>query len=727
MTVKLPKTWSYLQRWFLFGIVIGVVSGLGAEAFNLLLRFVTEVFLVGVLNYTPPAAGGEGLTVFPNLSDLRWWLLPLVVGLGGLVSGIIVYSYAPEAEGHGTDSMIDSFHRKGGMIRSRVPIVKMVASAITIGTGGSAGREGPIAQIGAGFGSWLASRLRLGDHERRMMVLCGAAAGIGAIFKAPLGASLFITEVLYKKDMEVEVLFPAFISSVVSYSIYASINGFEPIFGAIAYEFSLPQELALFVILGLICALGAIVYVNVFYGLRDRFFRRLPLPNLVKPAIGGVMVGILAMQLPETLEMGYGWVQLALYGQLSIGLMLIIAVTKMVSTSLTISSGGSGGVFAPSLVIGGLLGGAVGTAFNAIAPGFVSAPSAFILVGMAAFFAAAAKVPISAMIMVAEMTRNYNFLIPAMFACGISYIASGRWTLYENQVETRTDSPAHLGEYNIDLLEEIRVKDIMTTRPMTVAPSTKIEEVNRLMARTLHLSYPVVDGGVLVGMVTYKELLRIPKEDGQRINVGEIMMGIGAVVHPEDTAAEALRVLHNTGQEQLPVVDPGHPGILVGILTHNDIIHGHEASKLGTGRRKIANVLERVHVEEVMRRDLTFIDAGDPLKKMLDTMLTHRYKGYPVLDEGRLVGVVTVDQMMKAICENREEATARDIMSTNYPTASPDEPVSSAMRKMYLSKVGRLPVVYGDKPEKIVGIITKTDIIRAWELEEPIDLSKETH
>jgi CIC family chloride channel protein len=484
--MRLPESLSYLQRWGLYGLIIGVVSGLGATIFYLLLNGISRIFLVSILGYSPPPAGGEGSAVVPDLSSIKWWLVPFVLALGGLISGLIVYSFAPEAEGHGTDSVIDSFHRQGGRIRKRVPMIKTIASSLTIGTGGSAGREGPIAQIGAGFGSWLASTLKLTDHDRRYMVVCGAAAGIGSIFKAPLGASLFSIEVLYKRDFEADALIPAFISSVTSYSIFASIFGFSPIFGTFQYEFTHPIELVFFIILGLVCALGAISYVNVFNFTRG-LFKKLAIPNHFKPALGGLMLGSIAIVLPQTMEMGYGWIQLAMYGQLTLIFMAVMIFAKMIATSLTIGSGGSGGVFAPSLVIGGMIGGAFGLVSNAVSPGIVTQPAAYVLIGMAAFFSGAAKVPLAAMIMVAEMTGNYNFLIPAMFACSFSYVASGNCTIYGKQVERRVDSPAHLGDFSIDLLDEIKVKDIMTRRVITVKSTAKISKVTDVMYNYLHL------------------------------------------------------------------------------------------------------------------------------------------------------------------------------------------------------------------------------------------------
>lgn len=440
---RIPSHLTYLQRWLFYGVLIGIVAGLGAAIFFFLLQNATALFLSYLGGYTPPSPSGEGASVEPDWSAVRWWILPMIPAFGALLSGFLVYTWAPEAEGHGTDAVIESFHRAGGYIRKRVPIIKTIASVITIGSGGSAGREGPIAQIGAGFGSWLASALKLSEHDRRIMVVSGMAAGVGSIFKAPLGGALFAIEVLYMQDFEVEALIPSLISSAVGYSVFSSIYGFAPIFQTSQYAFTNPLSLLLYAMLGLLLAPAAIGYIKVLYGLRDKVFRKLGVPNHVKPAIGGLILGLSALFVPQTLGMGYGWIQLAIYGKIPLTTLLLIGVFKIIATSLTISSGGSGGVFAPSLVIGGMLGGVIGMVFNILFPTVAPAPGAFIVVGMAAFFAGAAHVPIASMIMVAEMTGNYELLIPAMIACAISHLSVWRWTIYEKQVPTRTDSPAH--------------------------------------------------------------------------------------------------------------------------------------------------------------------------------------------------------------------------------------------------------------------------------------------
>ena len=405
------KTHS-LGRSVLLSVLVGVVAGFGALGFNFILNSAGDLFMVRAVGYQMPQPGGEGVTKIPAEASRRW-LLFVVPAFGGLLSGLLVFSLAPEAEGHGTDAMVDAFHQKRGVIRKRVPIIKTFASALTIGSGGSAGREGPIAQVGAAFGSALATWLKASDRERRTLLLAGAGAGIGAVFRAPLGGALFAMEVLYRDiEFETAALVPCFVAAIVSYSIYCGVSGsWGAIFSVPNVTFNHPLELPLYVVLGAVCALMGMLYVKVFYGMRDHVFRKLRLPNHLKPALGGLVVGAIGFFLPQVLGMGYGWVQLAMNQQLPLKIIVAVAFIKILTTSLTISSGGSGGVFAPSMVIGGMVGAAVGTVLHAWLPQIVTQPAAFALVGMAGFFAGVAKAPVSSLIMVSEMTTGYGLLL----------------------------------------------------------------------------------------------------------------------------------------------------------------------------------------------------------------------------------------------------------------------------------------------------------------------------
>ena len=287
-----------------------MVGGGGAISVDLVFRFCQWGFLEKMGGFLPPASGMEG---GPGYGPGNTWLLLVPLVLGGIASGILVFGFAPEAEGHGTDAVIKSFHHLLGKIRRRVPVVKAVASAITIGSGGSGGREGPIAQIGAGFGSYLADALKLRPQDRRVMMIAGVAGGIGSIFRAPLGAAFFAAEVLYSEpEFEYKALMPGLISAITGYSIYSSYAGWGYLFNVPHIDFHQPEQLLLYALLGLVCVVVGLIYPTLFYGIRDHFFHRLPVPPMARPAIGAALLGLLAVVFPESLGMGYGYIQQAI-------------------------------------------------------------------------------------------------------------------------------------------------------------------------------------------------------------------------------------------------------------------------------------------------------------------------------------------------------------------------------------------------------------------------------
>jgi CIC family chloride channel protein len=449
-SLKIPRLRDLInskQRFLLVDTVfLGVIGALSAQLFNFLLKICQTVLLKGIAGYQAPGLPNEGGSLQQIIGVHGLWLIPLVTTLGGLLSGFIVYTWAPEAEGHGTDAAVKSFHQAGGFIRARVPGLKMIASAITIGSGGAAGREGPTALISAGIGSIYATLTHRTDASRRLLVLIGMAAGLSAIFRSPIGTAFFAIEVLYGgMEFEAGALLYTMIGSVVAYAVNGLFVGFQPLFivpPTLSPGFA---DYIWYILLGIVSGLIATLLPVVFYGLRDAF-RAIHIPDLFKPAIGGLGVGLLGLFLPQILGGGYGWIQEAINGQLVIGLLLLLALGKILALSLTISSGGSGGVFGPSLFIGGALGGFLAGVFHQPA-----AP--FVVVGMAAVFGGAARVPIATLLMVTEMTGDYSLLVPAALAVMLSYMVESALSkpfkyksLYEAQVLGRADSPVHRTE-----------------------------------------------------------------------------------------------------------------------------------------------------------------------------------------------------------------------------------------------------------------------------------------
>ena len=446
--IKNPFPWQE-YRLLLLAAVVGVVGGLSAQIFTWLVNLGERLLIVGIAGYVAPEPGVPD--PFPILGPWGLWLIPVVTTLGGLISGLLVYSLAPEAEGHGTDAAVEAFHFKGGRIRPIVPAVKAVASAVTIGSGGAAGREGPAAQISVGVSSILADFLRLSDDERRMLVIAGMAAGLAAIFRSPLGMAIFAVEILYAgMAFETECLIFTVIASVVAYAVNGLFVGWEPIFlFPQSIHFTRPIALVGYTALGILAGVIGAIEPTIFYGIRDQF-KRLRIPNHIKPAIGGLLMGLLALVLPETLATGYGWVQKAMTGGYIGWSLIFLALGKILAMSLTISSGGSGGVFGPNVYIGGMVGAWVAFAVDQLIPGAELNPSAFAVVGMAAVFAGTARVPIATLVMVSEMTGGYGLIVPSMLATATAFVVQrtvGSYfrypRLYESQVELRKDSPVH--------------------------------------------------------------------------------------------------------------------------------------------------------------------------------------------------------------------------------------------------------------------------------------------
>lgn len=453
-----PPTYRLVFYCFL----IGILGAAAALLFDAAVNLAQSLLLERLGGYTPPSPGVVYTAAYVHSNTIRWWI-PVCTTLGGLLSGVLVYSLAPEAEGHGTDAAVNTYHQKGGDVRARIPFIKGVASALTIGSGGVAGREGPAAQISVGLGTILARFLRIRGQERRILILASMSAGLAAVFRAPLGMAIFGVEILYSGMVfESEALIYTVISAVTGYAIHGFFVGWSPIFAIPpGMTFHSPLALVGFGALGVLAGMLGAVLPTIFYGIRD-LFHRLPIPPHFKPAIGGLIVGLIGLAVPEVLGTGYGWVELAVAGKLSIALLALILLLKAPAMGLTIGSGGSGGVFAPTVTMGALLGGIVGLSLASFFPQLGIVPASFVVVGMAAVFSGAARTPISTLIMVAEMTGGYGLIVPAMLANITSFIVQrslthGRRypTLYQAQVPTREDSPAHRGVFVRRALEMI--------------------------------------------------------------------------------------------------------------------------------------------------------------------------------------------------------------------------------------------------------------------------------
>jgi CIC family chloride channel protein len=584
-------------KWLLLAALVGIVAGVGGIVFQIAERTIFHVTLQGIAGFVPKEAAGERAPLAGSTAPMSPVLLLVVISAGGLAAGWLVQSFAPEAEGHGTDAAIEAYHFKRGIIRPIVPIIKLLASAVTIGTGGSGGREGPIAQIGAGFGSNLATWLKLPVRDRRILLAAGMGAGIGSIFRAPLAGALFAAEILYRdSDLETEVVVPAAVASVVGYTVFsywlpAEIR-FVPLFGKeLHHELSSLAELAPMTILALGLVAMGILYIKTFYGLHH-WFKRLPLPGLAKPTLGAAATGIVGLALYffwgqnrdalAVLGTGYGTLQQALSDPDKIGVRLLfaIAIVKIFTTSLTI---GSGGVFGPSMVIGGCTGGAIGELLHRFVPSLVPNPAIYTVVGMAGFFTGCAHAPISTIVMVTELTGDYSLLVPTMWVSTLCFVMCQHWSLYEKQVLSRLDSPAHRGDFLVDVLEGIAVRDVPWMQRQTVFEGMPLKDIVYMLAENRQHYFPVIESdGKFAGIFSSDDVRRYLFDSSfwPLINARDVMTSQVVSVSPETDLNTVMKRFTELNLDELPVVAADDPSRLLGMLRRKDVITRYNQTML---------------------------------------------------------------------------------------------------------------------------------------------------
>ncbi len=558
------------------GVIVGLISGVTAIIFNFALNFLIEN-IDAIWGYVQPVAGGEGAgtaVVFP----VRSYLIPIITTLGGLISGFIVYKYAPEAEGHGTDAVIEAYHFKDTYIRKIVPLIKGVSSVITIGSGGSAGKEGPIAQVAAGISNIFSRWIDVSPRFRRIVYLSAVGSAIGAIFKTPLGGAVFAAEVLYRGiDMELEVLLMCITSSVVAYSLFGTIYGWVSLFAIPDLFFSRPIELPVCAVFSVFIALVGIGYIKIFIFIRD-FFKNLKVPNTYKPAIGGFLVGIMALFFPHILGPGYGWIQEAINTNLTISVMIGFVALKIVATSFTIGSGGSGGVFAPSVVTGAILGGVFGRIVSQYFPGLIANESSFVILGMGGMLSCVANTPLAAFLMVTEMTGSYKLIVPMLLVAVVSYLASGGLSLYESQVSGRFRSPIHRRRFFFDIMEDLKVKDVITYHHevISIPEDMHYGQILKIVSDSTNPYFPVVNKrGEMVGIFSMEDMRKCMGESEYLCDL-LIARDLGTTrdiitTTLEENLNSIMQKFLIKNLEEIPVVDAADGKKVLGFLSRRDI------------------------------------------------------------------------------------------------------------------------------------------------------------
>lgn len=547
-------------------VVVGAIAGLGAVAFRWLINTFQALFFSNGAEY---------------LGFLGQYYVILIPAAGGLIVGLLVYFGAREAKGHGVPEVMEAVAVKGGRIRSRVAAVKALASSICIGSGGSVGREGPIVQIGSSMGSTIGQWLGLSDGWVRTLVACGAAGGISATFNTPIGGVFFAMEVILGRFITPKFGFVV-ISSVVADFVAHIFLGSQPSFDVVSYSMVSYWELLPYVVLGVLAALAATAFVRVLYKSED-LFDAWKFPEYLKPVIGGIGIGLIGLYSYDLFGVGYGdvfWVSTmsvnqALLGEIALQSLIILLLLKIVATSLTLGSGGSGGVFAPSLFIGAMLGGVLGTVAHQFFPALTASSGAYALVGMAAVFAGATRAPITAIIMLFEMTRDYNIILPLMVAVVISTVVSrslNRETIYTLKLVRRGVDLHQLDQASP--LREVTVGKAMTRGFPTVPPEMLVSQLLTKLQDTGYHGFPVVDeDGNLVGMVTLSDIEAVmAKGDVSDLTVGDIASKTMVVAYPDEYVHDVFVRLGTREVGRIPVVDRNNPERLLGVLQRHDVL-----------------------------------------------------------------------------------------------------------------------------------------------------------
>lgn len=581
----------------ILSVVVGASTGLASVIFAKLILIIQ--------NFSFGSVSGM-------FSFLGQWIYVLVPILGGLLVGPLIV-FAQEAKGHGVPEVMQALILRGGRIRARVAVAKITASSLCIGTGGSAGREGPIIQIGAALGSTVGQILHLSDERIRNLVACGAAAGIAANFNAPIAGVVFAIEVLMC-GLQMRSFGNVVIAAVAASVVSRNMVGFKFAFQVPAYSMHSSVEILLYLALGLTAALAGIMFIRMLYFV-EASFDNWRFPQILKPAVGGLFLGLLGLAymqvpgltfppgsiatgggmstpLPHMYGSGFSFIETAIQGHAPFWILLALVFLKPLATSLTLGSGNSGGIFAPSLFIGAMLGGAMGHLFNSWFPNIGLNTGAFALVGMAAVFSATARSPLTAMLIVFEMSNDYFMILPLMVS-GISASYFSQW-LHPESIYTLklAQRGVRFSEgRDLDIMQGVKVSEVMRSKPITINKDASISELMGLFQETNLLGFPVLDGNnKLWGIVTLQDVHRAESAKDFRstgIRVGDLAVDHPITVFPDEPIWVAIQRMAPRDLARLPVVARDGSGDLCGVISRSDILRAYDLGVVRKQRGKI--------------------------------------------------------------------------------------------------------------------------------------------
>ena len=547
-------------------VIVGIAAGFGAVGFRYLINFIQMI------------AYGSSDELLGIISSVPWYMRIVIPAAGGLIVGPLVYFFAREAKGHGVPEVMEAVALRGGVIRKRIVAIKTLASALSIATGGSVGREGPIVQIGSAIGSVVGQLINTSADRMRTLVGCGAAAGIAATFNAPIAGSMFALEIILG-DFGVATFSPIVISSVTATAISRHFLGDYPAFIVPGYELVSVWEFPLYMTLGLVCAIIARLFIKVLY-LAEDTFDRVRFPEYLKAAVGGVMLGSMGLLFPHILGVGYGAIDLSLAQELSWWLLLMLIGIKILATSITIGSGGSGGIFAPSLFLGAMTGGAFGILVNHFFPNITASSGAYAIVGMAAIVSATTHGPLTAILMLFEMTGEYKIILPLMITCIISSLVIrnfSRESIYTLKLLRRGVNIREGREVNV--LKSISVKDVMNPDVETVTEGMNLDEISERVTKSRYNSFPMLDHtGKLTGILSFNDYRdAIFNKDLRGLVIARDLATKNLVtVTMENNLYDALELITQKDFSIMPVVSSKDASQLMGVLSRRDIIGAYD-------------------------------------------------------------------------------------------------------------------------------------------------------
>jgi CIC family chloride channel protein len=552
------------------GVMVGLAGGLGAVGF----RYLINIFQT--------LAYGSSNDLVDVLKTISWTIKVWIPAAGGLVVGPLIYFFAREAKGHGVPEVMEAVALRSGVIRKRVVLVKSLASAISISTGGSVGREGPIVQIGSAIGSTLGQMLKVSQDRMRTLVGCGAAAGIAATFNAPIAGSMFALEVVLG-DFGLATFSPIVISSVLATAVSRAFLGDTPAFSVPVYELISAWEFPMYLVLGLFCGVVGVTFTKVLYRVED-LFDDFKFPEYLKAVIGGLILGICGLFFPQVMGVGYGAIDLALMYKMTWWLLLLLIVVKILATSVTIGSGGSGGIFAPSLFLGAMAGGFYGAVVHQLFPNVTASSGAYSIVGMGAVVSATTHGPLTAILILFEMTGDYEIILPLMFSCIIGTITSS--TLLKDSIYTlklaRRGVDIREGR-EVNVLKSMYVKDVMSSTVETIFEGCTLDDMGDKISKSKFNSFPVLNAeNKLAGILSFNDYSEAIFDEHLRhlVVAKDLATADVMTVSSNDDLYTALEKISRKGFATLPVVSPDDNGRLVGIVSRRDIIGAYEKAVL---------------------------------------------------------------------------------------------------------------------------------------------------